>query len=77
MNKRIRKKHFKQYHKQFCHTPTCSYQCPKCGWDSLQADEDCSLGKILWQTGGFTDYEFMVEYKCPVCGTVFSYVDGA
>ena len=79
MNKRIRKKRFKNYHKRFCHPSDkrYSWQCPKCGWDSLEADENCSLGRILWQRGGFTDYEFEIEYKCPVCGTIFSYVDGA
>lgn len=87
MNKRIRKKKFKQYHKQFCHLDIGyeqgwskrkfdSYQCPKCGWDSLDADEEMKLGKLLWQTGGFYDYSFEVEYKCPCCGTIFSYIDG-
>lgn len=49
----------------------------KCGWDSLSADDECRMGKTLWQRGGFYDFEFEVEYKCPVCGNVFSYVDGA
>ena len=51
MNKRIKKKKFKQYHMQFCHVSYAyergwtkykyseSYQCPKCGWDSLDADD--------------------------------------
>lgn len=90
MNKRIKKKKFKQYHIQFCHVSYAyergwtkykyseSYQCPKCGWDSLDADdEDMKMGKVLWKHGGFYDYECEVEYKCPVCGTVFSFIDGA
>lgn len=89
MNKRIKKKKFKQYHKQFCHESYdyqqgwtkrkyAHYQCPKCGWDSLEADsDDMGMAKILWTTGGFYDYKFEAEYKCPVCGTVFSFIDGA
>ncbi len=89
LNKRIRKKKFKRYHKQFCHESFAyrhgltknkyseSSQCSECGWDALEADEDMKLGHILWSRGGFYDYEFEVEYKCPVCGNVFSYCDGA
>ena len=76
MNKRQRKKNYKNYHKQFCYKPSDSYQCPKCGWDSAIADEEIKLGKIISSRGGFYDYYFEVEYKCPVCGTVFSYTDG-
>ncbi len=88
MNKRIKKKKFKQYHKQFCHESFAYrqgwtsnkysevYQCIECGWDSLEADEDMKLGHILWSTGGFYDLEFEVEYKCPVCGNIFRYCDG-
>lgn len=82
MNKRIKKKKFKQFQKQFCEPPFyekgyAEWQCKKCGWDSLSADDECKMGKILWQRGGFYDYGFEVEYKCPVCGSIFSYVDGA
>lgn len=82
MNRRIEKKKFKQYHKQFCHDKREkgfleSWQCPKCGWDTLEADEEMEMGKIIWERGGFYDYEFEAEYKCPVCGTVFSFCDGA
>ncbi|RDU25043.1 hypothetical protein [Anaerosacchariphilus polymeriproducens] len=87
MNKRQKKKIIRNYHRQFCHVSYWNkkdkyrqkyynYQCPKCGWDSIDADEDIVLGNILWQQGGFYDYQFEVEYKCPVCNTVFSYVDG-
>ena len=89
MNKRIKKKKYKQYHRQFCHVSYAykqrwtkdkysdSYQCPKCGWDSLDADSaNMKMAKILWNHGSFYDYEFEAEYKCPVCGTIFSYVDG-
>lgn len=88
MNKRVRKKKYKQYHRQFCYESfpyrqgwtkdkySDLYQCPNCGWDSL-ADGDYKIGKVLWKHGGFYDYEFEIEYKCPVCGTIFSYVDGA
>lgn len=87
MNKRIAKKKRKHYHKQFCHEGYAytqgwtekkysDYQCEKCGWDSLEADEDMRLGHILWSHGGFYDLEFEVEYKCPVCGNVFRYFDG-
>jgi hypothetical protein len=89
MNKRIIKKKFKMYHRGFCHVSydyerglttnkySEPYQCPNCGWDSLNADEDLGLGKILWSSGGFYDYEFEIEYKCPCCNTVFNYVDGS
>ena len=89
MNKSIRKKKFKQFQRIFCHEGYAyqqgwtknkysdEWQCPKCGWDSLDSDPNCEMGKILWQHGGFYDYEFEVEYKCPVCGTTFSYMDGA
>lgn len=87
MNKRIKKKKIKQYNQLFCHlsyeylhnmsrNKYCSYQCPNCGWDALEADEELKMGKVLWQTGDFYDYSFEVEYKCPCCGTVFSYIDG-
>lgn len=77
MNKRQRKKSNKNFHKQFCcRVIKESNQCPKCGWDAVMADPDLQLGRILWRRGGFYDLEFEVEYKCPVCGTVFSYMDG-
>lgn len=88
MNQRIKKKKFKEYHKQFCHTSheydlgwtkdkySNDTQCPKCGWDSLDADENLEMGTILWKRGGFYDYSFEVEYKCPLCRTIFSYIDG-
>lgn len=82
MNKRIKKKKFKLFQRQFCEPPFygnkgyAEWQCDKCGWDSLDADQECLMGKILWHMGGFYDYQFEVEYKCPVCGNVFSYVDG-
>lgn len=88
MNQRIKNKKLKQYHKQFCrggwnpktfdYDGTClaEWQCPKCGWDTLEADEEMAMGKILWSRGDFYDYEFEIEYKCPVCGTVFSYCEG-
>lgn len=84
MNKRIKKKKIKRFHRRFCSPPFYDgkryryqeYQCDRCGWDSLDADPDCQFGKILWQSGGFYDLEFEVEYKCPVCGNVFSYMDG-
>lgn len=90
MNRRIKKKRFKMYHKQFCHPSwhykmglvkrpkdqLDPYQCPKCCWDSLDADEDLELGRILWWYNGYEGSSFEIEYKCPVCGTVFSYEDG-
>lgn len=77
MNKRQKKKRWKEYHKQFCRKDTkYDWCCPNCGWDSLDADEEIHMGRIVWQYGSFYDYSFEVEYKCPVCGTVFSYVDG-
>ena len=88
MRARQKKKNFKNYHRQFCHTSweyeqgysknkySESTQCPNCGWDSLMADENLEMGKILWSHGGFYDHEFEVEYRCPLCGTTFSYVDG-
>ena len=36
-------------------------------------------GDFVFQNPRLTDEvmaEFEVEYKCPVCGTVFSYMDG-
>lgn len=89
MNKRIKKKLYKKYHRKFCHVSwdylhgyaktqySDSNQCPKCGWDALEADPDLKSAKILWSRGSFTDYEFEAEYKCPLCGTVFRYRDGA
>lgn len=77
MNKRIQKKKILQKHRKYCHPEKIStYQCPKCGWDSAEADPDLEMGRILWQCGGLYDLEFCVEYICPVCRTVFSYEDG-
>ena len=79
MNKRIKKKKFKQFREPpfYEEKGYAEWQCKRCGWDSLSADDECRMGKILWKHGGFCDYEFEVEYKCPVCGSIFSYVDGA
>lgn len=76
MNKRQKKKNIKNFHKQFCHKIAGSDQCPKCGWDAVLADPDLQMGSVLWRRGGFYDLEFEVGYKCPVCGTEFSYLDG-
>ena len=87
MNKRIKKKRRKQYHKQFCHESFeyqhgyskrkyAADQCPKCGWDSDQADTEYQMARILWRRGGFFDMQFEAEYTCPVCNTVFSFIDG-
>lgn len=76
MNKRIKKKKIIQYHKKFCYPRLYEFQCPKCGWDSMEADKGGKIGKILWEQYYPDGMDYEVSYKCPVCGTEFNYVDG-
>lgn len=76
MNKRTKKKKFKQHHKQFCYPIKYEFQCPKCGWDSIEADEDGKIGEILWEQYYPDGMDYEIKYKCPLCGTEFGYVDG-
>ena len=69
MNKRIKKKKSKKY----CHKKNYigSWQCKKCGWDSL---EDLSHSKVVWVSPD--NEEWQVHCKCPVCGNKFDYFEG-
>ena len=84
MNRRLKKKKYKQFQKQFCEPPFygkrgyAGWQCNKCGWNSLAADQDHNMGYLLDTTERYFDfgYDYEIEYICPVCGNVFSYIDG-
>ena len=68
MNRRIRKKRAKKY----CVKGYLgSWQCSKCGWDSLA---DLSHSEIVWVSSDGEDWQ--VHCKCPVCGNKFDYFDG-
>lgn len=76
MNKRIKKKKFKEYHKTFCSESNSSeWECPKCNWDSLSADDDMKLADKTETHYGYFTNDFEVFYTCPVCNTKFSYWD--
>lgn len=79
MNKRIKKKKFKEYHKRFCNdlfeNEDNDWECPKCHWDSLDADEEMKLIDKIEYDYGYLHSRFELFYTCPVCNTKFSYWD--
>lgn len=72
MNKRIKKKKLKNYHKRFCNDGIEDYNCPKCSWDSIDADDYLELAKNVVK---YPDGSFEVKYNCPICNTEFEYWD--
>lgn len=78
MNKRQRKKRARIENNWYKNKEIHSYDCPTCGWCAL-ADENLNYHKVVNTRYGHPEFfgykEWILEARCPCCGTVFEYTD--
>lgn len=85
MNKRKKKKNVKKWLFEHCYGEfprygyMNDYQCPKCGFNFIDYDEDLTKGKITSYRDNpyYGGVEWTVTYICPCCHTVHSFDDAS